>query len=85
MDSKHANITGGNVDYHSGPYNVTFPVGQIYFLLNVTIFNDSILETDETFMLTINSSSLPINVRPGDFVRAKVIIQDDDGKCIIQC
>ena len=71
--------TGGKVDYHSGPYSVTFSVGQTRFLLNVTIENDSILENNETFILSINSSALPENVNVGNPAQATVIIKDDDG------
>ena len=76
------NITGGDgesADYHSGPYDIKFPVGVTHVPLNVTIVNDNILENNETFNLTINSSSLPGNVRVGDPGQATVIIRDDDG------
>ena len=76
------NITGGDgesVDYHAGPYDIKFPVEVTRFPLNVTIVNDNILENNETFNVTINSSSLPSNVRVGDPGQATVIIRDDDG------
>ena len=76
------NITGGDVesaDYHSGLYDITFSVGDTRFLLNVTIVNDNILENNETFNLTINSSSLPGNVEVGKPGQAAVTIRDDDG------
>ena len=76
------NITGRDVEsayYHSGPYNIIFPVGETHFLLNVTIVNDNILENNETFNLTINSSSLPGNVEVGNPGQATVTIRDDDG------
>ena len=79
------NITGGDVesaDYHSGPHNITFPVGEARVQLNVTIVNDNILENNETFNLTINSSSLPNNVKVGNPGQAIVIIRDDDGMFI---
>ena len=80
------NITGGDggesADYHSGPYHITFPVGETHFLLNVTIVNDNVLENNETFNLTINSFSLPDNVKVGDPGQATVIIKDDDGMFI---
>lgn len=88
MDNKQANYNAtitGDVDYHSGPYTITFPVNWTQFLLNVTTVNDSTLENNETFTLTINSSSLPINVKPGRFMQATVTIEDDDGNHIILC
>ena len=52
-------------------------------MLNVTIFNDDTMESNESFNLAIRASSLPINVKPGDFAEATVIIEDDDGNHII--
>ena len=37
-------------------------------------------EDDENFMLTINSSSLPSGVMPGNTYQATVTILDDDSK-----
>lgn len=71
-------VTDG-VDYHSGPYTLTIPAGQTRFVFDITINNDSILEANENFILTINASSLPSHV----IVQAIVIIIDDDeGKYI---
>ena len=47
---------------------------------NITINNDDILESHETFMLTINSSSLPTHVTVGNPGEATVTIMDDDSK-----
>ena len=51
-------FTGGGDDYHSGPYNVTFPAGVTSVSFNVMINNDNILEGNETFVLVIANSSL---------------------------
>ena len=59
-----------------------FPVGQTHALLNITIWNDKILERKENFSLTINSSSLPNNINLGDPFQTTVTIVDDDGKYI---
>ena len=67
------------MDYNSGPYNVVFPIGQTRASLHLTIHNDSILEKNETFILIINSSSLPSNVLIGDPGNTTVTIVDDDG------
>ena len=73
-------VTGGGVDYVSGPYTVTFPAGQTRATFNVPITDDNISEGNENFILTINSSSLPTGVTVGDPGQATVTIVDDDGK-----
>jgi len=72
--------TGGDVDYNSGPYTVTFPVGETSVPFDVPITDDITFEGNETFMLTINSSSLPSYVTVGDPDEATVTIVDDDRK-----
>ena len=47
------NIAGG-VDYDSGPYNVTIPVGQTSVPFDVPITDDNVVEGDEMFSLLIN-------------------------------
>ena len=47
----------GGIDYTSGPYSVTILAGAISASLNITINDDNIPELDETFEITINSSS----------------------------
>ena len=71
------------MDYHSGPYGVTFSTGQTWCRLNVTINNDDVLENNETFNLTINSSLLPSNVEVDNPGQAIVTIIDDDSMYII--
>ena len=68
------------MDYTSGPYTVTFPAGQTNATFNVPINDDNILEGNENFMLTINSSLLPDDVLLGDPNQATVTIMDDDHK-----
>ena len=72
-------LTGGGVDYNSGPYNVTFPAGVTSMSLNVTIINDNMLETTETFNLTIVGGSLPTNVTLGITDQTTVTIVNDGG------
>ena len=67
------------MDYSSGPYNITFSIGQTHASFHITIHNDSILENNETFTLNINVSSLPSNVMVGDPGETTVTIVDDDG------
>ena len=73
------NVTGGGVDYDSGPYTVTFNAGQTSASIDVPINNDNILEDDEDFILTIMAGTLPDGVtRDGDG-QATVTIIDDEG------
>ena len=66
------------MDYDSGPYTVTFPVGVTMVAFDVPINDDDILEGNENFMLTIDETSLPTGVTRGDPGQATVTIVDDD-------
>ena len=46
----------------------------------IPIFYDITLEIDETFILTIDASSLPSSVTVGDPDQARVTIVEDSGK-----
>ena len=72
------NNATGSVDYDSGPYNVTFPAGDISIAFDININDDYVLEQNEDFTLII--SSLPGNVSRGNVSQATVAIEDDDGK-----
>ena len=74
------NITGGSVDYDSGPYDVTFPAGETSVMFGIPINDDAILEDDEDFTITIRSGSLPNRVTRGGPNQATVTIVDDEGK-----
>lgn len=73
------NLSGG-VDYISGPYNVVFGKGTSSASFNIIIINDMILESDETFSLTIDVISLPSDVIHGNPHTAIVTIVDDECK-----
>ena len=73
------NVIGGGTDYTSGSYTVTFPTNSTTASFNVPINNDNILESDETFILTIDPTSLPSNVAVG-ISNSTVTIMDDEGK-----
>ena len=67
------------MDYGSGPYSVTVLAGNTTnVLFELTINNDSILEGNETFKITINATSLPACVNRANPYEATVIIVDDD-------
>jgi len=76
-------ITGGGVDYNSGPYSVTFLANQTSFSFNIPINNDQILEEDEDFTLTIDPSSLPSRCTVSVPSNTTVIIMDNDRKHIL--
>ena len=56
------------------------PAGATTVPFNISIFNDSILEGNEDFDITIIPSSLPNDVSRGNPRTATVTIVDDDGK-----
>ena len=69
------------MDYTSGPYTVTFPANANYVTFSISIADDTMYEpNNETFMIAINSSSLPTNVTLGYPSQVTVTIVDDDGK-----
>ena len=74
------NVTGGGVDYDSGPYTVTFSAGVISVPFDVLINNDNIYEGNEDFDLTIMRTTLPDGVKDHDPFRTTVTIVDDDGE-----
>jgi len=71
------NVTGGGVDYDSGPYDVTFPAGVTMMSFDVPINDDNICEEAEDFTLTINLSN---GLTFGNPSGATVTIVDDEGK-----
>ena len=75
------NIIGG-IDYKSGPFNVTFTVGETSMEFDVPINDDMILENDENFTLVIDMAGLPKDVTVGDHATAVVTIVNDDSKCV---
>ena len=73
-------VTGGGVDYDSGPYTVTFPARVTSVPFKVSLNDDDILEGNENFMLTINQSSLPSSVAISNPSMTTVTIVDNDRK-----
>ena len=71
----------GGVDYESGPYTVTFHAGQTSVSFNVSLTDDKILEPNEQFVLTINSSSLPNGFTVDNPSQVVVTIIDNDSEC----
>ena len=74
------NVTGGGVDYDSGPYTVTFPAGVTSVPFDIGINNDNIYEGNDDFTLSIIHNTLPDGVTRGDPFSTTVTIVDDDRK-----
>ena len=72
-------ITGGD-DYEPGPFSVIIPAGEISVTFNISIIDDNIFEANESFTLTIDSSSLPSRVLVQPDCVLMVTIVDDDGE-----
>ena len=71
----------GSDDYDTGPYFLTIPAGTTSIAFNTTIISDdNVLEEDEIFYLTIDSSSLPNDITTGSPLQVTVTIMDDDCK-----
>ena len=68
------------MDFTSGPYTVTIPAGQTTATFDIPITDDTMLEGNENFMLTIDPSSLPNGVTHGDPDQATVTIVDNDSE-----
>ena len=58
---------------------MTFSAESTRASFNVSIKNDTLLESNETFILTINPTSIPRNVTVG-ISNSTVTIVDDEGK-----
>jgi len=74
-----ATYYAGNVDYNTGPYNVTLLAGNTTGILNIILNDDNLLERIEEFNLTIDISSLSGDIFPGNHIEALVVIMDNDG------
>ena len=72
--------TGYGVDYTSGPFYITFPPGDMLFVFNVPITDDDIVEFNESFVLSVDPSSLPAGVTISKHDQIFATIIDDDCK-----
>ena len=76
-------MTGKDVDYGSGSYDVMIPANTTGVRFNVPIIDDKVLERDENFNLTITniSSDSLLHLRVTVInPQATVTIVDNDGK-----
>ena len=69
----------GGVDYDAGPYSVMISAGQTSGSLTLQLYDNNILETDKTFTLSIDTSSLPSTIIRGPNCILRATILDDDG------
>ena len=73
-------FTAGGVDYQSDVYNVTVMAEETSAEVSIAIFNDSIVEGDETFTANLSvpaaEAALGVSVSANDGI-AYVEIQDD--------
>ena len=78
-------ITGGH-DYMVESLDVTISAVEIIVPYNISIHNDNVFEANESFILTIDSSSVPsrVIVQP-DCVTVVTIVDDCEGKLYILC
>ena len=83
VNSSECLESDGTDDYMYGVYSVTFPANVTLQLVDITICDDSVLEEDETFSLTIVSNSIPDNVTNGSPDSVTVTIVDNDRKCLL--
>ena len=73
---RYQHATGG-ADYDSGPYTAIFSAGMTNISLNISITDDTLLEMNETFVVSINSSGDALPVDPDETL---VTIVDDDSE-----
>ena len=74
---------GDGVDYNSGLYSVTFTVGKTSVSFDIALTDDNILEKNEFFNLTIDTSLLPNGFTVGSPGQAIVTIINNDSKLLI--
>ena len=72
------NYSTGNVDYKSGPYNVSFKKGETISFARLPMINDNLYEGDEYF--TIYIDNLPQGIVLAEPSEIKVKITDDECK-----
>ena len=75
-------LTGGE-DYKFVSNSVRITAGSTRVVIPNPVIDDSIVEDDEYFTVTLDSSSLPNGVTVGDIDQATMTILNDDSKLII--
>ena len=88
LNSSECLVGSGESDYLYEVYTVTFPASVTSQTVDIPICDDSILEQDEMFSLSIDSNSHPDNVTNGNPDHVNITIIDNDGKCqlgVVRC
>ena len=80
-NNMYYDITLGDTDYNSSAINVTFPIEDISYraFFEISIYNDNLVEGNETFLLVIDNSSLPKGVSLGRPHQLNVTITEGNG------
>ena len=81
LNSSECLVGSGESDYLYEVCTVTFPASVTSQTVDIPICDDSILEQDEMFSLSIDSNSHPNNVTNGNPDHVNITIIDNDGKC----
>lgn len=70
-----------SIDYRSiEPTDQIFNVGINIVCINIVIFNDNLLENNESFVISLSSLTEGVSILTGS---STVEIRDDDGECLI--
>ena len=73
----------GGTDYDSGPYSVTIKEGDTHAEFCIDIHNDTDLNMDRTFTISINESKLHTDIVVKEPFSATVTILDDECKYLV--
>ena len=74
--SSHQNTATSGTDFTAGPYTVSIPAGQTRGTVSIQTTQDSVLEEDENFDVSITGASPATTV--GSRGRATITIEDDE-------
>ena len=80
-----AYVASGSIDFTFTPRNITFPVGETEYIIDVEINDDNIFELgNETFNLYLSSvqSSESLNITIPENITIVVILDDDRKYCL---
>jgi len=69
--------TTGGVDYRSGPYSVVLSAGTQSVSFNISVFDDNILEYNETFNIAITIDDPTLSDRISTDTTTVIIVDND--------
>ena len=78
-------VSSGGADYNGREFPFSFPAGSTKESFSISIVDDVIFETDETFFLTLEipQQAQDTGVMRGDPYVATVTIINDEGECSV--